>query len=815
VWRNAFGVLNAPRPALHAKRHKMFKLNLKIALRNLWKNKGFSLINIGGLAIGLASCLMLMLYVNYEWSYDKQYKDIDKIYQAKLNLLFNGKLATTAAVPNKLAGAVLQEVPGVKLAARISDQIDAKLISRGQNKFKLKSFYVDPSFIKILDFKFLSGNAESALSEPNSIVLTEAAAKKLFGKEDPIGQSLKWDNQKELKVAAVIADLPKNQSIQFEVLQPWSFFDQINPDDKKNTWGSITCMTLFQLKDNANIDAINATLKNFIVAKDAELKSYVFEPFLFPLGDAHLYNDFENGKPSGGKIDDVKLFGFLALCVLVIACINYMNLSTARSEKRAREVGVRKALGSARSSLMGQFMLESLLLSFLAMVIAFALLEISLPYFNNLLNIVIQINYASYLFWAVLVVLVLITGLLAGSYPAFYLSSFIPVKVLKGFKGSAGSLSIRRVLVVFQFTLSVCMIISAIFVYNQIQFMKDKPLGFDQNNMVQLDLEGDMRNPSKLALFKSQLKQSGAIVAATEFANSFVQGGSITGGISWPGKAANDRSIINYRSTGFEFSSTIGTQILKGRDFSPKFPSDTSTSVLLNEAAVKLMSLKNPIGTIITWGENPPLTVVGVVKDYFSTTVTKAVQPTIYYYNIKQSKVLLLRLNPEQALNKSVASIKAISEQLNPSYPLELSYISAGMEEKLQTERLLSVLSNLFGGFAIAISCLGLLGLALYMAEQRNKEISIRKVLGANMGDILILLNKDFLKLVVISNVIAIPVAYLLVVKWLQQYDFKIDINYLPFLMAIVASMLIAILTVSLQTFKVAKANAVDALKYE
>jgi putative ABC transport system permease protein len=793
----------------------MFKLNLKIALRNLWKNKGFSLINIGGLAIGLASCLMLMLYVNYEWSYDKQYKHIDKIYQAKLNLMFNGKLATTSNVPNKLAGAVLEEVPGIQIAARIADQYDSKLFSRGQNKFKLKASYVDPTFIQILDFKFLTGNPESALSEPNSIVLTKTTAKKLFGEENAIGQSVRWDDQKELKVSAVIDDLPKNQSIQFEALQPWSFFDQIYPNEKENGWGSISCVTLFKLKDNANIKTINATLKNFIVAKNAELKSYVFEPFLFPFSEVHLHNEFENGKSIGGKIDQVKLFGFLALCVLLIACVNYMNLSTARSEKRAREVGVRKALGSARGSLMGQFMLESLLLSLLAMVIAFALLEVSLPYFNNLLNITIQINYASYLFWIVLLMLVIITGVLAGSYPAFYLSSFIPVKVLKGFKGSVGSLSIRRVLVVFQFTLSICMIISAIFVYNQIQFMKNKPLGFDQNNMVQLDLEGEMRSPSTRELFKKQLKDAGAIASATEFAGTFTEGGSITGDISWPGKAANDRSIINYRSTGFDFAATIGAKIVKGRDFSPNFPSDTSTSILLNESAVKLMSLKNPIGTKITWGDNPQLTVVGVVNDYFNANVSKATTPAIYYYNISQCKVLLLRLNPDQVLSKSIASIKKISEQFNPAYPVEISYINESMEEKLQSEKLLSVLSNLFGGFAIVISCLGLLGLALYMAEQRNKEISIRKVLGANMSDILILLNKDFLKLVIISNVIAIPLAYLLVNKWLQKYDFKIDINYLPFLMAILASMFIAILTVSLQTFKVAKANAVDALKYE
>ncbi|HMI04400.1 MAG TPA: ABC transporter permease [Pedobacter sp.] len=791
----------------------MFRLNLKIALRNLWKNKGFTLINVGGLAIGLACCLMLLLYVNYEWSYDKQYKNLENIYIAKLKLKVNGEIATTEAVPYKLAGAVLQEIPGVKNAARIS--IWYKLLSHNENKFKLKSAYVDKSFIEILSYRFLYGNPATALNEPGSMVLTASTAKKLFGTENAVGQSLKWDNVKALKVSGVIEDLPKNQTLQFEVLQPWTFFEQIDPDIVNAGWGSIDCSTIFELKEKVSLDDVNAKLKNFIVAKDPGVKSYMYEPFLFPVSKTHLYDEFKNGEAVGGRIDQVTMFGFLALCVLFIACINYMNLSTARSEKRAREVGVRKALGSARSALMGQFILESVVLSVFAMMIAFALLEVSLPYFNHLLDITILIDYSSYLFWGVLISLALITGLLAGSYPAFYLSSFIPVKVLKGFKGSSGSLSIRRVLVILQFSLSICMIISAIVVYRQIQYLKDKPLGFDQNNMVQLDLDGELRNPSKLELFKTHLMKEAAVTSASEFGGNFTYAGLITGDISWPGKAADDHSIINYRSIGFDYTATIGAKIVAGRDFSAKFPADTSTSVLLNETAVKLMNLKNPVGTTIRWGDNPPLKIVGVIRDYFNEQLGKAVQPTIFYYNIKSSIVLLLRLNPDQSLSKSIAVIKNIARQFNPAYPAQIHFVTEGMEEKLQSERLLSVLSNIFGGFAIFISCLGLLGLALYMAEQRSKEISIRKVLGADMKSILILLNRDFIKLVILSNMIAIPVAFIIVTNWLRKYDFKVDLTAWPFVTALVLSILIAIITVSFQTLKVARANAVDALKYE
>ncbi|WP_029275064.1 ABC transporter permease [Pedobacter borealis] len=793
----------------------MLRLNFKIALRNLWKNKGFTLINVGGLAIGMACCLMLLLYVNYEWSFDKQYKNADKVYFAALNLKFNGKLATTMAVPNKLAKAGVSELPGIKNAARISMNNGQKLYSHNRNNFKLIGFNVDPDFLKILEQKFIYGDPGTALSEPNNVLISESTAKKLFGDQNPIGQSIKYDNRVNLKVSAVIQDLPKNQSMQFDVLQPWAFLEQENPSEKNYGWGAITCLTLFQLKDNASLEATNAALKHFIVNKEPDLKKMTYEPFLFPLSKFHLYGDFDNGKSVGGKIDQLRLFVFLAICVLFIACINYMNLSTAKSEKRAREVGVRKALGSTRNTIMGQFMVESMLLSFLAMLIAFTLLEVSLPYFNNLLDISIKINYNTYQFWSVLLSMILVTGLLAGSYPAFYLSSFIPVKVLKGFKGSTSSLSIRKTLVVVQFSLSICMIISAIVIYSQIQHLKNKPLGFDETALVQIDLEGEWTKPQKLQTFKNELERAGATIATTEYASSFTDGGSITGDIQWPGKPKNDVSIINYRSTGFDFAKTTGVQILAGRDFDPKFSADTATSLLLNQTAVKIMGLKNPVGTIIHWGDNPPLKVVGVVQDYSNESLAAKIQPTVYYYNVKTSRVLLLKLNPKQSLSNSIEAIKSVSQRLNPAYPIEVKLVSQSMAEKLRSEKLLSVLSNIFGGFAIFISCLGLLGLALYTAEQRSKEISIRKVLGANLSDILVLLNKDFMKLVIISNVIAIPVAYILVAKWLEKYDYKITINPWPFLLALLISVIIALLTVSLQTFKVAKANAVDALKYE
>jgi putative ABC transport system permease protein len=790
----------------------MLALNLKIALRNIRKNPGFSLINIGGLAIGLASCLMLLLYVNYEWSYDKQFKDIDRIYFAQLNLKLGDNLVTLQATPNELASAAIQEIPGIELASRVSDE-EIKLFNYQDKKIKLTYNYVDPNFLKMFDYVFLQGDPGTALQKPNAVILTESSARKLFGSEDPIGKRLVWDNRKPLTVTAVIVDPPKNQSIQFDALQTWAFHNQEYPDEINAGWGSINCSTIFKLKAHADFTAADAALRKLVKAHHKET---IMEIFLFPYSKLQLYDQFSNGKLVGGRIDQVRLFFFLAFCVLLIASINYMNLSTARSEKRAREVGVRKALGSSKKSLIGQFLIESLLLSFLAMIIAVALIELTLPYFNNLLEIVITINYHSPLFWCFLFALILMTGFMAGCYPAFYLSSFSPVKVLKGFTNiGKGSLSIRKFLVVFQFSLSIVMIIGATIVYSQIQYMKNKPLGFDKNNLVQLDLEGEFKKPGKVEILKAALKSARVIVSATEYAADFTaNGGNISGDFTWPGKGVNEDYIIGYRSVGLDFVKTIGATLINGTDFSHQLASDTSGGVLINQAAAKMMALKQPVGTAITWGDLK-LKIIGVVNDYNNVTVSNKAEPTVFYYSPKESNALLLRLDPGQPLSAAVQTINKISQQLNPAFPPGLKYVSEGMEKKIKSEKLLGVLSNIFGSFAIVISCLGLLGLALYMAEQRKREISIRKVLGADLRNILMLLNKDFIKLVAIANVIAIPIAYALITNWLERYDYKVSTGPWPYLMAAGISLTIAILTISMQSFKVAKANPVDTLKYE
>jgi putative ABC transport system permease protein len=788
----------------------MFKLNCRIALRNLWKNKGFTLINIGGLAIGLASCLMLLLYVAYEWSFDKQFDNIDRIYAVYDHSQMSDQINTSreSDTPTQLAGTIAESVPGVEHVTRLVE--NGAMLKYKNNTFMKKVLYVDPAFLKMFNYVFIKGDPSTALTTPNSILLTAKLAKAIFGAQNPVGRTLSFENRKNLLVTAVIKDLPENQSYQFDMLMPWAFLMQENSNYTNMGWTDGALSTIVQLKDPSMFTAADAQVRKIFKLNHptADFKEF----FLFPYKKSHLYNQFENGKLVGGKIDDVKLYLLLAVCILFLACINYMNLSTARSEKRAREVGVRKSLGSSRRSLAFQFILESILLSFVAMLVAFVLLEISLPYFNRILEINMTINYGAYEVWLTVVSLVLITGFLAGSYPSFYLSSFVPVKVLKGFKGADKSaLPVRKMLVVLQFCCSICMIIFAVVVYHQIQYMKDKPLGFDQNNLVQEYRMGPLMDYRKMKLLKAQLLESGAVMSVTANSGSLTNISLSTEAIRWPGQQHKEQVEIQLRFVDYDFTSTIGVKMLQGRDFSAKFGAD-SMAVILNESAVKTMNLKDPLGKQITnddWGQT--LHIIGVMKDYNYLSPGAKVGPVLFFFNERHAQMLIMRLNPQETISASVSKIKALTMKANPGYPVDVEFVSDNLAEKLKKERMLSVLSNVFGGFAILISCVGLLGLALYMAEQRSKEISIRKVLGADLRNILVLLNKDFIRLVLVANIIAVPVAYVVV----QKYDYKIAITPTPFLVAFLLSLLIAVLTVSLQTFKVAKANPVDALKYE
>ncbi|CAM4235840.1 FtsX-like permease family protein [Pedobacter westerhofensis] len=788
----------------------MFRLNFKIALRNLWKNKGYTLINVGGLAIGLASCMVLLLYVAYEWGYDRQSKNFADTYVVYQHQPSSTGTMSWAWTPGVLAPDLAASVPGAVTASH-SSYPEAQLLTYHQNFFKKPGVYSDPQFLKMMDYKFLKGNPDRALREVNSIVLTETMAKNLFGDEDPINKVIKFNNKEELKVDGVIADIPKNSSIIFDYLMPWSFWETQLPFIKASGWGNNFCLTLLQLQKGQDYSKANELASQVLRKHQNGATGYYS---LHKLSKWHLYNEYQNGKPVGGKIDQVRIFFLLAFCILLIACVNFMNLSTARSEKRAKEVGVRKAIGSTRASLMGQFMLESLLLSILGMMVAFVLIEMSLPYFNGLLHTELLIEYSDWKFWAVFGGLTLVTGCIAGSYPAFYLSSFEPLQVLKGFKMTGStSLSVRQVLVVFQFVFAACLIICTAVIYQQLNYIKGKSIGYNKNNLIEIPLQGPMRaNEQKMKLLKDQLLKSGAVTDVTFFSRSISEGGHNTFGVSWQGKSPKEEVLFNYRSTGYDFPKTMGSGMISGRDFSPEYTD--STNVIVNETAVKTMGLKNPVGSVIEFWDKP-VKIIGVMKDFVMENPYSQTAPMIIYNKMEDTEVVLARLNARANVSSSIEKIKEVTEKLNPGFPVDTKFVDDSFEEKFQNEKLLGIIANWFGGFAIFISCLGLLGLALFMAEQRKKEISIRKVLGASNMNILTLLNKDFIKLVVIADLIAFPIAYVIVNKWLSAYSFRVSISVLPFAIALCLSLIIAILTVSVQSVKVAKANPVDALKYE
>jgi putative ABC transport system permease protein len=788
----------------------MFRLNFKIALRNLWKNKGYTLINVGGLAIGLASCMVLLLYVAYEWGYDRQSKNVENTYVVYQHQRTSSQTFSWAWTPGLLAPELAATIPGAVTASH-SSYPEAQLLTYHENFFKKPGVYSDPQFLKIMDYKFLKGHPERALREVNSIILTETMAKNLFGNEDPINKVIKFDNKDELKVDGVIADIPKNSSIVFDFLLPWSFWEKQLPFIKTAGWGNNFCLTLLQLQKGQDSKKSNALVSQ-VLRKHQNGSTGIYS--LHPLSKWHLYSEYQNGKLVGGKIDQIRIFFLLAFCILLIACVNFMNLSTARSEKRAKEVGVRKAIGSSRKSLIGQFMLESLVLSLLGMVVAFVLIEISLPYFNGLLHTGLFIHYTDWTFWSVFIGLTVVTGIIAGSYPAFYLSSFEPLQVLNGFKMTGKtSLSIRQVLVVFQFVFAACLIICTIVIYQQLNYIKGRSIGYNKNNLVEIPLQGPMlKNEQKMKLLKDQLLKSGAVTDITFFSRSISEGGHNTFGLSWQGKNPKEEVLFNYRATSYDFPKTMGSSMLSGRDFSPQY-SDSST-VIVNETAVKTMGLKNPVGSVIEFWDRP-VKIIGVMKDFVMENPYSQTAPMIIYHNILETEIVVARLNAANNISSSMGQIKEITEKLNPGFPVEIKFVDDNFEQKFQNEKLLGTIANWFGGFTIFISCLGLLGLALFMAEQRKKEISIRKVLGASNLNILTLLNKDFIKLVVIADLIAFPVSYLIITKWLSAYSFRVSVSVLPFAVALLLSLIIAIITVSVQSVKVAKANPVDALKYE
>jgi putative ABC transport system permease protein len=786
----------------------MIRNYLKIALRNLRRNRGFSFINILGLAIGMASAMLILLWIQHEWSYDKFHVKKDRIYEAWNRNDFSGKIQCWNTTPKVLASAMQRDNPEVETTTRVNWPT-SRLFKVGEKSLMAEGNVVDSTFLQVFTYPMLKGDPKNALMDPASVILTEKLAKKLFGDTDPMGKVITIDNTTPLTVTGVMEDLPTNSRFRFEYLMPWARLRIEGGDD--TFWGNNSCATFVLLKENATLASIAPRVKEMRRKYDPDERQGEF--FLYPLEKWRLYSRFENGVESGGFIEFIRLFGIIAAFILLIACINFMNLSTARSERRAREVGIRKVIGAQKSALIGQFLGESILIAILSGIAALAIVQISLPAFGELTGKEIHVDYADPRLWIYLIAFIIFTGLLAGSYPAFFLSSFKPVTILKGgFKKVNALVTPRKVLVVLQFTFAIILMIATLVVRNQIRHARERETGYNMNNLVYTFTGPDVTK--NYMLIKNDLLSSGVALSVTKTSAPMTEGWSNTWGIEWPGKDPKDKTIIDRYCADDKVAMTVGLQMVKGRDIDLNaYPTDSS-AVLLNESAAKLMGFKDPVGGIIK-DNGQDWHVVGVFKDFILNSPYQPTTPMVIEGAKGWFNCVHVKLNPARTTSENIAGMEKIYKKYNPHYPFDYKFIDQEYGEKFKAEQRAGTLSGLFAGLTIFISCLGLFGLATYMAENRIKEIGVRKILGASVTDITTLLSKDFLKLVIVSLFIASPVAWWLMSIWLEDFKYRINVPVSAFLIAGGLSLLIALLTVSSQAIRAAVSNPVKSLRTE
>jgi len=761
----------------------------------------------------MAVALLIGLWVYDEYSYDKFLPDYQRLYLVRRNYYGNGDTVNYNGSSLKLADALRSQVPEMQYVAE-TDWMRPHGLMAANTKLYIEGSHVAGDFLKMFRFPLVKGNAATVLSDPYSIVLTESTAKALFGTEDPINKAVRFDNKDNLKVTGILKDLPANSSFKFNYLVPFSYLEAT--DDFTHTarhrnfeWNGF--QTYVQLKPGISYDHVAAKIRDIEKADKDNIMSVVTNVVLQPLQDWHLHNKYENGKAAGGLIDYVRMFGIIGVLVLLIAGINFVNLTTARSEKRAREVGVRKAIGSQRKDLVIQFLTESLLLTAIAFLFSLLFVQLSLPAFNNLTGSRIAIPFSSGAFWLILLGGVVVTALAAGSRPAFYLSSFNPVKVLKGGLGATGRAAVlaRKILVVLQFSCSVALIIATCIIYQQIQYARNRPAGYDMNRLMMTNMNSDLAH--NYTAIRNELLHKGIAESVTWASSPATSAGWHRDVDDWPGKRAGETVDMGRISISDGYFKTLGMTMKEGRDFSG---SADTLNVIFNEAAVRLLRLKNPLHQVITnW--NTKMQIIGIVRDALTISPYAPADPTMFLYDPNPQGAIMYRVSPAIPTRDAIARLTSIFNKYNPAFPFDYQFADASYATKFDTEVLVGKLAALIAGLAIFTSCLGLFGLAAYMAEQRTKEIGIRKVLGASVSQLWLLLSKEFIVLVVISCVIASPVAWYFLKGWLQSYSYRIDIGAGVFVAAAVMAVLITLGTISFQSIRAAMMNPVKSLRSE
>ncbi|TDS15953.1 ABC transporter permease [Sphingobacterium paludis] len=783
----------------------------KIAWRSLLKNKGFTALNISGLAIGMAAAMLIFLWVSSEVSFDRFYFKTDRLYAVGTREPLDNEISVFFSTPKPLAPVIKNEFPEVENTTRVSGNNGILFTTDEQKLTTGEGAFVDSSFLEMFGLPLLSGNPNEVLKDPSTIVLSEELAKKLYGTTDVVGKNLSMDRNQSLTVSGVLKLLPSNSRFaNYEYLLPWTGMEKLGYADKN--WGNSSVLAFVELAEHANLAAVQQKIQKILQRHAPELRS---ESFLQPLSEKYLYSKFENGKAVGGRIEMVRIFIVIACFILLIACINFMNLSTAQSERRAKEVGVRKVVGAQKRTLVAQFLTESFLLTFISGTFALLLLLLALPSFSDLVGRALHINLVSWEFWSMFGTFILLTGLLAGSYPAFFLSSFRPIKVLKGkFFSTQSKLSARKVLVVCQFVIAIILIVSTLVIRKQIQYGQDRESGYQKDNLVYIPENGDIQK--NIHLIKQALIDQNIAASVTRTMSPLTERWSGWNGFEWEGKDPKSSIQFNRQTADDKLVATAGFTLVEGRDFDlSKFPTD-SNAAILNESAIKVMGLKNPIGSYIIDGGSTKFHIIGVIKDFIQESPFDPVMPLVFEgANGFGMQTLHIKFNPALNTKEALEKTAKIFKAFNPDYPFEYKFIDDEYATKFAESQKIGQLATLFSGLTIFISCLGLFGLAAFMAENRTKEIGIRKVLGASIFSITKLLSNEFLSLVALACLIAFPIAFWAMYNFLKTYAYRTDIGWDIFLLAGVGALLISAATVSYQSIKAAIANPVDSLRDE
>ena len=805
----------------------MIKNYIKIAWRNLLKNKGYSALNIGGLAVGMAVALLIGLWIYDELSYNKYHQNYDRIAKVMIKTNFNGQGSAEEALPRPLEFELRNKYGGSFKNIVMSRWTDGHILSVGDKKVSKYGGFMQEGAPEMLTLQMVKGSW-NGLKDPHSIMLSASTAKALFADENPVDKMLRIDNKMNVQVTGVYKDLPDNT--EFKSLQFLSTWDLLMANNKwmeegKNKWGNSSFIMYVQLQPNTTFEGASAMIKN---AKQDnvsdDLKKFNFQVFLNPMSRWHLYSEWKNGINTGGRIQYVWMFGIICAFVLLLACINFMNLSTAHSEKRAKEVGVRKAIGSMRSQLIKQFLCESFLIVFIAFILAMLLVVLSLPWFNKVSDKEMSMIWRNGYFWIISLGFIVFTSLVSGSYPAFYLSSFNPVEVLNGTLRAGRFASLpRKVLVVLQFTVSVVLIIGTIIVSRQIKYAKARPVGYSREGLLAVQI----KSPDLLAKYDAlarELKNEGVATQLSRTSSPTTGVYSNNDGLDWRNKDPNKVDDFGTIWITHDYGKTVGWQFKEGRDYSSAFASDSVSkgsdstivhSLIINEAAVKYMQLKDPVGEIVRW-EGYPFRIVGVIKDMVMESPYDPVRQTMYLVNTDNANAYVhIRINPKLSTRDALTKIESTFKKLVPSVPFDYDFVDTEYAEKFAAEERIGTIASFFAALAIFISCLGLFGLASFVAEKRTKEIGIRKVLGATIYNLWKMLSKEFVVLVIVASLIAVPVAYYFLNNWLQNYEYRTSISWWVFAIAIGGALLITLLTVSFQTIKAALTNPVKSLRSE